>query len=90
MDELTPPAGIPDYAEAFRHALTQRRVPAAQIDTFIRAWKSLPPGTTKLPCPICYAAGGWGALNPAPEKRDGVEFVSCGRCKNSIAVTGAA
>jgi len=86
MENPIAPA-IPDYAAAFSHALRQRLVPSATIEIFVRTWNSLPPGTTKLPCPICYAAGGWGALNPIPEKRDGSEFVTCARCKNAIAVS---
>jgi hypothetical protein len=88
MEEPVAPR-IPDYAAAFSHALRERLVPSAQIEIFVRVWNSLPSGASKLPCPICYAAGGWGALNPIPATRDGSEFVTCARCKNEIAVNGS-
>ena len=84
MEETTPI--IPDYTEAFRRALRQGTLSEERIEAFIAIWKALPPGTPKLPCPLCYVSSGWGALNPVPEKRDGVDYVRCARCKNEIAV----
>ena len=69
-----------DYLSAFIEVMRARELTVAQIDRFAALWRTLPPGVARLPCPICYSAGGWGEIG-APYPEQGIEHVKCGRCK---------
>jgi hypothetical protein len=72
-----------DYVSAFKSLMESRRVEAAVIDDFIALWWSLPPNSSRMPCPLCYAAGGWGNLGPIEERSRALQ-VKCARCKTEI------
>jgi hypothetical protein len=77
-----------DYVGAFKVLMEKRRINGSVIEEFISLWRSLQPNPARLPCPICYAVGGWGKLG-APELKGAVFQVKCMRCKTSISIASA-
>src|SRR5262245_34271617 len=77
--------GEADYVGAFKTLMEKRQVNGSVIEEFISLWRSLQPNPARLPCPLCYAAGGWGKLG-APELRGAVFHLKCMRCKSSIPI----
>src|SRR4030095_2848554 len=77
-----------DYVSAFKALMEKRRINGSVTEEFISLWRSLQPNAARLPCPICYAVGGWGKLG-APELKGTLFQVKCMRCKTSIPIASA-
>jgi hypothetical protein len=85
------PAPLPedlDYIGAFKAEMQKRGIRRAMIDEFMELWHCIPLTHPRLPCPICYAAGGWGQIDGV-HVDGGNRFVRCRRCRNSIPLKGA-
>jgi hypothetical protein len=73
-----------DFIAAFKQLMEKRHIDSGVVAEFISLWRSLE-NSPRLPCPLCYAAGGWGELS-APEPRAGVLQATCFRCNTSIPI----
>lgn len=77
---------VPNYLPQLTEALMKARAEPSAIRSFAGYWRALPPGTHKLPCPLCYMDGHQGWLMALMEKAR-VQSVRCDRCRTEIVVS---
>lgn len=77
-------AQIRQYLPHFVYELMKSGATPSTINSFRGRWNSLPANASELPCPLCYATGRQGSLQPA--RNAGATTVQCARCRKEFIV----
>jgi hypothetical protein len=75
---------IRQYLPHFVYELMKSGATPSTINSFRGRWNTLPAGASELPCPLCYATGRQGSLQPA--RNAGAAIVQCARCRKEFIV----